>query len=267
MLYDNLFIYFNQVGEHQPLTEEEEDVLIEKLSKGCEKSKERLILSQLLFVIKIAGSMGGGAQNYEDLIAEGNTGLIEAVDKYDPKFKARFSTYARIWIYQRMYAFLNQKASMIRLPSRMNQEIRKMNKEISHFKGLTGREPDDEELAEIMHLKECKIKSLKRNCLLTEDFFADFSSEFNETAAGDTYNPLLIVESNDLKEKLLLILEELDGVEARIIYLRYFEGYSIEEIAKKLSVKPYFVRKSEEKSLKKMKTYFEAKKDAFAITR
>jgi len=121
-----LGIYFHEIGRFPLLAAEEERHLARQMSSGVEGARERLIVSNLRLVVKIAQEYAEVGLPLLDLIQEGNIGLIEAVDRYDPERGYRLSTYAAWWIRRAMLIAINSYARMIRIPDYLFRAVRRM---------------------------------------------------------------------------------------------------------------------------------------------
>jgi RNA polymerase primary sigma factor len=130
------------------LTHQEEIDLSKRANAGDEKARQRLIEKNLKLVVSVAKKYRGYGLPFEDLIQEGNVGLIKAVEKYDPDTGYRFSTYATWWIWQAVGRAVADKSRTIRVPVNKTQQIRKMGRTYNELSAEMGREPTDKEVAE-----------------------------------------------------------------------------------------------------------------------
>jgi RNA polymerase primary sigma factor len=139
--------YFARIDKGQLLSHEEEIALSRQAKAGDERARQRLMEKNLRLVVSVAKRYRGMGLPFEDLIQEGNIGLMRAIDKYDPERGYRFSTYATWWITQAVQRTVADRGRTIRLPVHMGDKIRKMARVYNGL--LTGleREPADEEVA------------------------------------------------------------------------------------------------------------------------
>lgn len=277
-LSTDVIIYYKEIERYPTLTSDQQTELFKKLKKGDESAREELILGNLKLVLKIVNGFINYLDHKQDLIAEGNTGLMEAVDRFDNKRGNKFSTYATFWIRQKILAYLNQKVDPIRLPTFLNIRIRKMNIIRQEFLSNFGREPDDEELCEILDIRSkslewtkhsMNINSLEfhqRSPLPVKESFVEpeefecYSKNWSKNSKKKEIHYSSALKENDFEqediENLKKSLELLDNVEARIIYYRFFDDKTLKETALKMNVGTEWVRRIEKKALIKIKEIF-----------
>ncbi|HVF00570.1 MAG TPA: RNA polymerase sigma factor RpoD/SigA [Rubrobacteraceae bacterium] len=139
--------YLNHIGQGKLLTHQEEIDLSEKAKSGDKKARQRLIEKNLRLVVSVAKKYRGYGLPFEDLIQEGNIGLMKAVEKYDPDRGFRFSTYATWWIRQAVQRAVADKGRTIRVPVHMTEKIRKVSRAYNELSAELEREPSEEEVA------------------------------------------------------------------------------------------------------------------------
>src|SRR5215204_5467221 len=140
--------YLSHIGQGNLLTHQEEIDLSKRAKAGDQKARQRLIEKNLRLVVSVANKYLGYRLPFEDLIQEGNIGLMKAVEKYDPERGFRFSTYATWWIRQAVQRAVADKGRTIRVPGNKTQQIRKMARIYNELSAEMGREPTDREVAE-----------------------------------------------------------------------------------------------------------------------
>jgi RNA polymerase primary sigma factor len=140
--------YFARIGKGKLLTHQEEIDLSKKVKKGDNAARKRLIEKNLKLVISIAKKSRGRGLSFEDLIQEGNIGLMKAVEKFDPDRGFRFATYATWWIRQAVQRAVADKGRTIRVPANLGEKIRKMARTYNELSAEMQRAPSDEMVAE-----------------------------------------------------------------------------------------------------------------------
>src|SRR5436305_6336599 len=140
--------YLSHIGQGDLLTHDEEIDLSKRAKAGDNKARQRLIEKNLRLVVSVAKKYRRYGLPFEDLIQEGNIGLMKAVEKFDPDRGYRFSTYATWWIRQAVQRAVADKGRTIRVTVHMTEKIRKMARTYNELLAELGREPTDEEVAE-----------------------------------------------------------------------------------------------------------------------
>jgi RNA polymerase primary sigma factor len=153
--------YFAKIDKGKLLTHEEEVELSKRTKLGDRKARQRLIEKNLRLVVSVAKKYRGMGLPFEDLIQEGNIGLMRAIDKYDPDRGFRFSTYATWWIRQAVQRAVADKGRTIRVPVHMGDKIRKMARAYNALSEELRREPSDEEVAERIDWTPERVREVK----------------------------------------------------------------------------------------------------------
>jgi RNA polymerase primary sigma factor len=143
---DSIGIYFREIGRGKLLTAEQETELFKQMESGVIGAKDRLIRANLRLVVSIAKNYTQRGQCFSDLVAEGNFGLIRAVERFEYRRGFRFSTYATWWIHQAIIRFISE-ARIVRLPAYLTTRINKVNRVSGELMQELGGEPDDREIA------------------------------------------------------------------------------------------------------------------------
>lgn len=240
---DNLSRYFNEISKYEILSPEREAELAFKAKNGDQKAKELVLKSNLRFVVSVAKFYESGNSPLEDLISEGNKGLVEAIETFDPSNGFKFISYAVWHIRKEILVYLNNHSRSIRIPSNVNQEMRRYRALEESFISYNGREPSLDEMLEIIknpdfnvHLSNSTIETIKNNPVSVplENYGNendDVGSPINWVSSSD--NTDSIVVNNDMKRIVLSVLSELTPMERQITILKYGLGESNEEMSYK----------------------------------
>ena len=153
--------YLDRIGKWGLLTRREEIALSRRVRQGDERARTKLIEWNLKLVVSVAKRYREMGVPFEDLIQEGNIGLMKAVEKFDPDRGFRFSTYATWWIRQAVGRAVSEKGRTIRLPVHMGERLRKVGRAAGDLSAELGRAPADEELAERLNWTADEVRQVK----------------------------------------------------------------------------------------------------------
>ena len=253
--------YLREINETPLLSAEQEKQLAYRIQEGDQQARDHMVRANLRLVVNIARNYPGRGLNLSDLIAEGNLGLMRAVEAYDPTMNTRFSTYAAFWIRQSMKRAVINTAKTIRLPAYMNQLLTEWRRAAALLEEELGRTPSEEEIAARMKLSKKKLAIIKKAIRVhqampqtgqgeTEETLNDLLSDNESQAPGAR-----LAHADDLRQ-VLNLLDELETREARVLRMRFgLEGgepLTLLQIGERLDLTRERVRQIEREALKKL---------------
>jgi RNA polymerase sigma factor (sigma-70 family) len=219
--------YFEQLRHRPLLTREEERDLSARVERGDREARDRMIEGNLRLVVSIAKRFQGRGVSFEDLIAEGNIGLIRAVERFDGNVGVAFSTYATWWIRQAIFRCFEKLPRTVRLPSHIAEGLRKVNSTAAELGDKLGRDPTDDEIATAARMSARKVSDLRtvsQPLISLESRMSDDpdSRTIAETLAepGDE-TPDRLFERADLLQSLAFVLPQLPDRERLVITRRF----------------------------------------------
>jgi RNA polymerase primary sigma factor len=253
--------YLNEISRTPLLTVEEEIALAERVKEGDQQARDHLIRANLRLVVKIAGNYTGYGVSISDLVAEGNIGLMKAVDRFDPVKGGKFSSYSAWWIKASIKRALAEQSKTVRLPGHMVDKIARIRRIASNLTEELGRQPTDEELAAETGLPRHKVALLKQAGLrptsLDAPVHAGEATEHGEIIADESAsNPLDLLSNKDLHGQIDELLAILDDRERRIIDGRFglngLKPMLLEEVGREFGVSRERIRQIQTAALLKM---------------
>lgn len=259
---DSINIYFREIKKYKLLNAQEEIVLARKVSKGDMDARKQMIEANLRLVVNIAKKYMNRGLPFQDLIDEGNIGLIKAVERFKATMGCRFSTYATYWIRQTIERALANKGNMIRLPIHIVTDMSKMERAAREFRVRSNREPNSVELSEKTGLSGRYVKKLelisKRTLSLESAAHESTDQTLLESIEDErTPSPMDLIHEATVAGRVTDWLEMLDENERKVLTMRFGIGdYSpktLEVIGKKFGVTRERVRQIEEKALGKLR--------------
>ena len=268
-LDDPVRMYLKEIGQVKLLSAEEEVELAKRVSEGNQEAKNKLTEANLRLVVSIAKKYSGRGLHILDLIQEGNTGLIRAVDKFDWTKGNKFSTYATWWIRQAITRAIADQARTIRVPVHMVEVINKATRCNRKLVQELGREPTMEEIAAELGLPVEKIIEANRTAADTLSLDTPVGDE-EDTSIGSfvederTPGPADATSNALLAEALKEILGTLTEREADVLRMRFgmYDGrtHTLEEVGQIFGVTRERIRQIENKAIRKLRHPSRAKK-------
>ena len=261
-LDDPVRMYLKEIGQIPLLSAEEEVDLAKRVTEGDQEAKNKLTEANLRLVVSIAKKYSGRGLHILDLIQEGNTGLIRAVDKFDWTKGNKFSTYATWWIRQAITRAIADQARTIRVPVHMVEVINKATRCNRKLVQELGREPTMEEIADELGLPVEKIIEANRTAADTLSLDTPVGDE-EDTSIGSfveddrTPGPADATSNALLAEALKEILDTLTEREADVLRMRFgmYDGrtHTLEEVGQIFGVTRERIRQIENKAIRKLR--------------
>jgi RNA polymerase primary sigma factor len=253
--------YLREINETPLLSPEGEKELAERIETGDNEARDQMVRANLRLVVNIARSYTGKGLSLQDLIEEGNLGLLRAVEGFDPRMNTRFSTYASYWIKQSIKRALVNTAKTIRIPAYMVELLAKWRRAAAKLQDDLGRAPTQEEIARVLGLPKKKLNIIKKAIRIYNSV-----PQTDQTEAGWSIDEMLMdgrsktpdtemVETDDLKQ-VLHLLEKMDPREATVLRMRFGldeeEPKTLKEIGERLGLTRERVRQIESEALNKL---------------
>ena len=267
---DSVRLYLREIGKIPLLNSEEELKLAYEIKAGSKKAKDKMAEANMRLVVSIAKRYVGRGLDLLDLIQEGNTGLLRAVEKFDPDKGFKFSTYATWWIRQAITRAIADQARTIRIPVHMVETINKLLRTQRRLTQELNREPSNEEIAKEMEIEVDKVEHIMKikqdisslDASIRDDEEDSVLSDFIEDE--DTITPEMSATNQLLKEQVKEILSALTEREQKILKLRFGledgKQHTLEEVGQEFSVTRERIRQIEAKALAKLRKHKDAKK-------
>lgn len=269
---DSVRLYLHEIGKIDLLTAEEEIELALKIREGNQRAKDKMAEANMRLVVSIAKRYTGRGLDFLDLIQEGNTGLLRAVEKFDPDKGFKFSTYATWWIRQAITRAIADQARTIRIPVHMVETINKLLRTQRRMTQKLNREPTIEELSKELEMEPEKIEYIMKikQDISSLDAAVGRDGEEDDSVLGDfiedeeTVSPEDSAASQLLKEQISDILNTLSDREQKIIRMRFGldggKNHTLEEVGQEFAVTRERIRQIEAKALTKLRKHKDSKK-------
>jgi RNA polymerase primary sigma factor len=267
---DSVRLYLREIGKIPLLTSEEELALAKRVVSGEKKAKDQMAEANMRLVVSIAKRYVGRGLDLLDLIQEGNTGLLRAVEKFDPDRGFKFSTYATWWIRQAITRAIADQARTIRIPVHMVETINKLLRTQRRLTQELNREPTNEEIAAAMEMDVDKVEHIMKIKQDISSLDASVRDDEEDSVLGDfiededTKTPTESASEQLLKEQVKQILGTLTEREQKILKLRFGledgKSHTLEEVGQEFSVTRERIRQIEAKALAKLRKHKDTRK-------
>jgi RNA polymerase primary sigma factor len=262
--------YFQEINKYSMISAEEEVELSVRIRNGDEEALEKLVVSNLRFVISVAKQFQNQGLSFSDLINEGNLGLVKAAKKFDETRGFKFISYAVWWIRQSIIQAISDQTRIVRLPLNRLSSINKITKAITYLEQEFEREPSDSEIAEFLDLTSEEVKlanDIKKRQIsfdmpLSQDGDNDFSL-YDIVQTGNIPAPDYKIMRESVVTNVNRALNKLTKREASILTMSFGLDstpiYSLHDIAIKYDMSSERVRQIRSRGLYKLKTLLKGK--------
>ena len=269
---DSVRLHLREIGKIPLLSADEELALAQRVVAGDKRAKDKMAEANMRLVVSIAKRYSGRGLDFLDLIQEGNTGLLRAVEKFDPDKGFKFSTYATWWIRQAITRAIADQARTIRIPVHMVETINKLLRTQRRMTQELNREPTIEELSKELDMEPEKIEyviKIKQDISSLDagvgrDGEDDDSVLQDFIVDEDTVSPEDSASNQLLKEQVQEILSSLSDREQKIVRMRFGldngKNHTLEEVGQEFAVTRERIRQIEAKALAKLRKHKDAKK-------
>ncbi len=267
---DSVRLYLREIGKIPLLNAEEEITLARKVQAGDKRAKDYMAEANMRLVVSIAKRYVGRGLDLLDLIQEGNTGLLRAVEKFDPNKGFKFSTYATWWIRQAITRAIADQARTIRIPVHMVETINKLLRTHRRMTQELNREPTNAEVAKEMELDIDKVEHIMKIKQDISSLDAAVRDDEEDSVLGDfiededTESPEEAATNQLLREHVNMVLNALSDREQKILRLRFGlddgKTHTLEEVGREFGVTRERIRQIEAKALAKLRKSKESKR-------
>jgi RNA polymerase primary sigma factor len=265
---DTLNVYLSEISKYRTLTLAEEQELGRRIQQGDQDAVQRLVESNLRFVVHYAKRYRGLGLSFLDLIHEGNLGLIEAAKRFDPERNVKFISYAVWWVRQAIFHSLSEHTRIFRVPQKMAGQVSRVGGARSELQAELERAPTTDELAAKTKLSREEVESLLQiaggDLSLSTAVGEDGSMELGDTLEQDSVeSPEVAMMRDSFNRRLGEAVAHLDEKERQVITLRFGldgdEPRTLQEIGELLKLSRERIRQIESKAKEKLRRSESAK--------
>jgi RNA polymerase sigma factor (sigma-70 family) len=264
-----LAIYLREVAAQPMLTPQELEDTTRLAAQGDVAAQERLVRAHLPLVVALSRQYSGYGLPFSDLISEGNIGLMRAAQLFDPRFGTKFSTYAAVWIKQRIHRAITAQGRAVRIPVWRSQRLRKVARLNDELASTLGRAPTESELASRLGLSAEEFAEIEGDRVQVSSLDATLSAdEDTETSHLDRMadetapDPAGMLTNQELHDELVAALHDLDDRELDVVSSKFGLGNraarSFREIGRSLGKSHEWIRRIAELALVKVRRGMQA---------
>jgi len=260
-LQNPLETYLREINEAKLLSADDERELAGLIAQGDVRARDRMVRANLRLVVNIARGYTGKGLGLQDLIEEGNLGLLRAVEGFDPSVGTRFSTYASYWIKQSIKRALINSAKTIRIPAYMVELLSKWRRASARLTEELGRTPTPEEITRILGLPRKKLPIIKKAIRIYNS-----TPQTDQADSGWSLGELIMDEraktpedemvEHDVLKQVMEMLGDMDSREATVLRMRFglddHDPHTLKEIGEKLGLTRERVRQIETEALRRL---------------
>ena len=275
-LQSPLETYLREINETKLLNADEEKELANRISQGDVRARDRMVRANLRLVVNIARGYVGKGLGLQDLIEEGNLGLLRAVEGFDPNVGTRFSTYASYWIKQSIKRALINSAKTIRIPAYMVELLSKWRRASARLADELGRTPTPEEITRVLGLPRKKLPIIKKAIRIYNS-----TPQTDQSESGWSLGEMIMDErmkspedellETDVLTQVMRMLTEMETRESTVLKMRFgledFEPHTLKEIGEKLGLTRERVRQIETEALKRLNDGLKDPRERMHFTR